>query len=78
MASARRRDRGAELARRKSGGASDLSGLQRRLNDAGNAASHSVLQVENVMQMTIEAVGPQMRSRCTSINWAAICPCPPD
>ena len=39
----------------------DLSGLQYRLDDAGDADRHLVLQLEDILQRTVKAVGPQMR-----------------
>jgi len=39
-----------------------LGGLQRWLDHAGDAGGHLVLQVENIFQRAIEAVGPQMHA----------------
>src|SRR5215813_8933688 len=41
--------------------AADFGRLQRRLDDTGNARSHLVLEVEDVFERAIEAVGPEMR-----------------
>src|SRR6476469_5775685 len=54
---------GGEIVGRPSGRATHLGGLQGRLDDPGDASRHLVLQVENVSERTVEAVGPQMRAR---------------
>jgi hypothetical protein len=39
-----------------------LGGKQGRLDDAGDADRHLILQLENLFNQAVEAVGPQMRA----------------
>src|SRR6516164_3645613 len=52
---------GAEIGGRAVGRAGGFGGLQRRLDDAGDAGRDLVLQLEDIFERTVEAVGPQMR-----------------
>src|SRR6516165_349011 len=53
---------GSKVVRRAAGRAGGLGGLQCRLDHAGDARRHLVLQLEDVFQRAVEAVGPQMRA----------------
>src|SRR5438094_6837075 len=44
------------------GRAGSLGYLQRRFDHAGNAASHFVLEVEDVLERAVEPIGPEMRA----------------
>ena len=44
------------------GGATHLGDLQCRLDDAGDADRDPVLQLEDIFERAIEAVGPEMRT----------------
>jgi len=46
-------------AARQAGG---LGGLQRRLDNAGDARRHLVLKLEDIFERTVETVCPQMRA----------------
>jgi hypothetical protein len=54
---------GAGIARRAVGRPRLLGRLQRRLDDAGDADSDLLLQLEHVFERAVETVGPQMRPR---------------
>ena len=49
--------------RRTGSRAADLGGLQCRLDDAGDVDRHLVLEVENIFQGAVEAIGPEVGAR---------------
>ena len=53
---------GSEVIRWPRGGSAHLGRLQCRLNHAGDADRDPVLELEDVLQRAVEAVGPQMRA----------------
>jgi hypothetical protein len=52
----------AKVGSRPRGGTAHLCGLQRRLNDSGNAESNFVLKLEDIFQRAVEAIGPKVRA----------------
>src|SRR6516162_11767045 len=46
------------------GQVTDLRGLQGGLDNAGDAERHLILKIEDVLERTVEAVGPKMRAVC--------------
>jgi len=50
-----------QIGGRPAGRTGGLGGLQRRLDDPGDAGSHLVLKLEDIFERAVEPVGPQMR-----------------
>src|SRR6266849_3114034 len=53
---------GGEVVRWAVGRTEGFGGLQCRLDDAGDARRHLVLEVEDIFERAVEAVGPEMRA----------------
>src|SRR5438477_11892491 len=49
-----------EVMRRTGSRTADFSGLQRRLDHAGDVDRHLILKIENVFQGAVETIGPEM------------------
>jgi len=61
---AQKKVEGSQINGRPVGRSGGFGGLQSRLDDAGHADRHLVLQLKDLFQGTVEPVSPEMRAGC--------------